>query len=289
MTRRGYSLLELLIMVAILGLLVGLVLAAVQKVRAQAVRTQSMNNLRQIIIATHQLSSTRSELVTGLTKTTLPKKPLYTESSIFYELLPWTYGERSPLPPGDNDSEHILDYMLPKVAVYISPADPSLNHPATVDARGKCSYSCNMLAFDGALSFPLAIKDGTSNTIAYSERYYFCGRTQENTSYQYIFPARPGIPVGGERRATFADSGWHDVMPVVDQATGRTVASVRRTTFQLRPRYEEADSKQLQTPHSGGLPVALFDGSVRTLSPSIAEDVFWAIVTPDGGEVVGDF
>ena len=44
-----------------------------------------------------------------------------------------------------------------------------------------------------------------------------------------------------------------------------------------------------QTPFSGGLPVALFDGSVRTLSPGIAPEVVWALVTPAGNEVVGDF
>ena len=44
-----------------------------------------------------------------------------------------------------------------------------------------------------------------------------------------------------------------------------------------------------QTPHSGGLPVAMFDGSVRTLSPGITESVYWGLFTPDGGEVPGDF
>jgi len=34
------------------------------------------------------------------------------------------------------------------------------------------------------------------------------------------------------------------------------------------------------------LTVAMFDGSVRTLSPSVSESVFWALVTPAGGEVV---
>jgi prepilin-type processing-associated H-X9-DG protein len=41
-----------------------------------------------------------------------------------------------------------------------------------------------------------------------------------------------------------------------------------------------------QTPFSGGLPVAMFDGSVKTLRPGIAPGVFWALVTPAAGEVV---
>jgi hypothetical protein len=33
----------------------------------------------------------------------------------------------------------------------------------------------------------------------------------------------------------------------------------------------------------------MYDGSVRTLKPGIAESVFWALVTHDGGEVIGDY
>jgi hypothetical protein len=66
-------------------------------------------------------------------------------------------------------------------------------------------------------------------------------------------------------------------------------ASVRGLTFQVRPRVEDANPKIPHTPFANGLPVALFDGSVRTLSPRIEEHVFWSLVTPNGGEVVGDF
>jgi hypothetical protein len=33
---------------------------------------------------------------------------------------------------------------------------------------------------------------------------------------------------------------------------------------------------------------AMMDGSVRTYSPSVASQVFWAAVTPAGGEVMDD-
>ncbi|HVK19710.1 MAG TPA: hypothetical protein VM533_22445 [Fimbriiglobus sp.] len=107
--------------------------------------------------------------------------------------------------------------------------------------------------------------------------------------YVHIFPIEAGLLKSGTRRATFADKGWHDVIPVKDPATGQTVASVRGQTFQVRPRLEDVDSKMPQTPFSAGLPVAFFDGSVRILSPSIDESIFWSLVTPNGGEVVGDF
>ena len=52
------------------------------------------------------------------------------------------------------------------------------------------------------------------------------------------------------------------------------------------PRPEDVDPSIPQTPHGAGLTVAMFDGGVRTISPSVDVSVFWGLVTPAGGEVV---
>jgi prepilin-type N-terminal cleavage/methylation domain-containing protein len=295
--RSGFSLIELILVLLILALLIGLLLPAIAAVRQTASVLKTMDHERQIIQGVHQLSTAQEDDIRKMPRDTMPVKSSYTEQSIFSQILPYTYGElKKPTPPAT--SEEIILSITPPVKCYTDPMDPSLARYDLSDVTrtpAVISYSANMLAFNGFFSIQRSVPDGSSSTIAFTTHYCVCENkvpteldpaTNGHLQWDRSYPPGNEDDIGSHRRATFADKQFRDVMPVKDAVFGQTVASRRGSTFQVRPLLEAADARLPQSFYARGLQVALFDGSVRTIRPTVNETVFWSLVTPNGGEVV---
>src|SRR5262249_26271629 len=108
-------------------------------------------------------------------------------------------------------------------------------------------------------TIPASFPDGTSNTLLFAEKYARCG-------------------TGGSLWGQTAVDAW---LPVFAAWASRP--------FQVRPAPGDCDPTRASTPFSGGIQVALVDGSVRGVTAGISQQTWWAACTPDGGEALGDW
>ena len=299
--RRAVTLIELLVVIGIVALLIGLLLPAVQKVRTVALTIQSKNNLRQISLATSAYAADHEQRLPhaipaeffgqGYRETVFVAYLPYLEQANLHRRLLFPFEDYSPLP-------------TMTIKIYLNPLDPtisSIGANGVINPNGHTftSYAYNAQVFASQAELPYLsgqISDGLSQTILYAEHYaYSCGGY--SFSYQqYNAPVTPhssGLDRNPpERRPSFADGGpvvgegqaEHDFYPITTGSPLTSRAS-EPVTFQQRPRWSECDPRLPNSTSPGGLQVAFADGSVRTISPGVAPEAFWAAVTPAGGEV----
>jgi type II secretory pathway pseudopilin PulG len=184
-----------LVVIAIIAVLIGLLLPAVQKVREAAARAKSQNNLKQIALAVHNFNDAYQGKLPALTDVGTGAPQGWGYNSLFFNILPYI----------EQDNVYRVfqkgtpsTYFRPTtgaartiIPTYLSPADSTASNGTTMTAvaapavgggtaitageYATTSYAANGYVFrSNTGGLPRTFVDGTSNTIMFAERYQVC-------------------------------------------------------------------------------------------------------------------
>lgn len=321
--RTGFTLIELLVVIAIIGLLIALLLPAVQAAREAARRATCVNNLKQLGLALHNFENINKVFPPsygGPRGTDWSAQALllpYLEQGSLYDNIDFTRGyDNVYLPNGTRLSSH-------RVPIYICPSETRAE--VKRDSNGNpvhfpINYGMNVgiwFVYDpvtkqggeGAFrpyqpTSPAEIVDGLSQTLAAAEvkAYTPYFRNAALTPPPLTVPTPETLcTLGGEFKKDGGHTEWVDGR---SHQTGMTAAFTPNTKVlcaQGNQRYDvdwtnQQEGKSNTVPtyaavtarsyHPGVVNVLMLDGSVKPVAESVELQVWQALATRAGGEVI---
>jgi prepilin-type N-terminal cleavage/methylation domain-containing protein/prepilin-type processing-associated H-X9-DG protein len=318
--RPAFTLIELLVVIAIIGILIALLLPAVQKIREAAARLQCTNNLHQIGLALHNYHDGNQKFPPSGTSTTSGAGSGF---SVHVFLLP--YIEQQPiynamnLTASASDTTQNVQARAAVIKIFLCPSDPMTNlPPGWAGTNYRANNGVNLLnsygdsdtnGVNAALPPPNGgfftnsayrfadMSDGTSNTAAFSEHSKGDFSNAISTPNSDTF--QPGTWPATVDQA-MANCNGIDITNLKYQGNsngGAPWMSHGHTTTRYWHNFPPGSRSCMFPPqristtansaHGQLVNVLLFDGSVRPVSYSISLATWRALGTRNGGETLG--
>ncbi len=305
---------ELLVVIAIIGVLISLLLPAVQAARESARRTYCLNNLKQMGLALHNFHSARNLLPPGFESQTTgpwpggsndPAPEVGPGWSFFAFILP--YLEQEQLESEINLSRPIADATNATahrrfVSTYVCPSDTPPRLIRLTDS-GNPPQDANVpvpLTDASVCSYAGVLGDG-----AY-EQTPFTGVFHRNSRVRFadILDGTSSTIGIGERTSQFSENSWVGIVPGQETVYSPTAKSYNPAlpSFRARPAitsvlvHVRITSSAPNTPsnspgsfyssHSQGAHFLNMDGSCRMIAATVGVPIYRALVTRNGGEAV---
>ncbi|HEY3787611.1 MAG TPA: DUF1559 domain-containing protein [Urbifossiella sp.] len=297
-TRRAFTIIETLVVIGVMGVMIGLLMSAVQSARGAAYRAACANNLKQIALASHLYHDSRGAFPAALEGFKDPGTLKFPLTNWCISLLPhleqqalWQQTDVAMSFPGSQNQNPPHVGMTTIVKVFACPADGRLSSVITDDRNYTAAYgSYEGIAgsgllplgqgYDGVMRVPNGVRiaeitDGTSSTLVFGEKPPW-GRYFGGTWYASVIddPHLTEDPdwVGGSIASmnVFSDGVMNNGC---------------RGPFKLGPGRlgNRCDALHFWSLHGGGANFAFADGSVQFLNYS-ADSVMPALATRAGGE-----
>ena len=293
--RKGFNLIELLVVIGILGILLGLLLPAVQQARETAARASCLNNLKQIGLALHNHESSHGHLPPDTIRVGDLKDPNYDlswmalilpemeQDPLWFASLNACQSGTMPLtnPPHVGLATVVRPYVCPDDGRLLTPLTNSGGLTAAytsyidIESGAPNPYRVIPGVFYFAPGIPLRfITDGTSQTIMVGERPP-PNSLQAGIWYMGWRPAPPLFPGPSVTMPSCGVSYFGDT----------ECSLVLPTGFGPGRLDNPCDRLHLWSLHPGGANFLFADGSARFLSYS-ARSVLDALASIQEGEVV---
>jgi prepilin-type N-terminal cleavage/methylation domain-containing protein len=279
--RRAFTLVELLVVIAIIGMLVALMLPAVQAAREAARAVQCKNQMRQIGLALHNYHDIHLRLPPGW----IGDQPEGTPGwgwmvSILPQLEQGNLHDRlinRNLPIADAANQQAREHI---VNLFLCPSDPApkqfqLGAPGgpgiTVD-DGSPLFRVSRSNYVGVFGTLELEDDPTAGDGA----FYFLSQTR----FADITDGLSNTMLAGERGAKLGHSLWQGVVPEASEGMVRIVGIGDHT-----PNHPDHHFDDFTSYHPSGVHFVVGDGSVRRIDDTIDHTVYQGLLTIGGGEV----